>query len=267
MKSELALSVFKSQQQCRQVLKYSLPILNITAVQTVVFMRFESPDRMLALSTHPSWIDRLYKNKAWMQSTSIQKLLTHMSQVGFLCQVKLESHSPWSALLEAQQVKHCVLLAKKIDGYYCLWLYGMFNDLLSSKAALIEHIDSLKLFSNNFYRVSAATIRAIDAYPCWVNTKWLPKNNEDGCLEKLIDKTPLKSFSILYQQQLKTLTYNQALCLFHLSAGMTAKEIAKEVGLSPRTIEKHFDNLKLTFKVSQRKDLANIFKQSRECWL
>ncbi len=53
------------------------------------------------------------------------------------------------------------------------------------------------------------------------------------------------------------LTQRQADCLFYLTKGLTAKEIAQVIKLSPRTVEDHIERVKVKFHCLSRGDLIN----------
>ena len=75
--------------------------------------------------------------------------------------------------------------------------------------------------------------------------------------------TGLKSFTqnvneILTQQYPgMTIADREMECLFYTAGGRTAKEIAKQLALSPRTVEHYLENLKTKFNCSSKTDLRN----------
>lgn len=76
--------------------------------------------------------------------------------------------------------------------------------------------------------------------------------------------TGLKSFTDNINQLLAehfpniTITEREMECLFYTVGGRTAKETAKLLALSPRTIEHYLDNLKSKFNCSTKSELRNI---------
>lgn len=58
------------------------------------------------------------------------------------------------------------------------------------------------------------------------------------------------------------LTQRQQECLYCLVYGMTIKEIATELGLSPRTVEHHIESIKYKYSCTSRSQLiAKALKQ------
>lgn len=65
-----------------------------------------------------------------------------------------------------------------------------------------------------------------------------------------------KQFSYVIDEKFcNTLSKRQSECLFFLLRGKTSKEIAKYVGLSYRTVEKHIEGIKLKFSCETRNQL------------
>ena len=52
-------------------------------------------------------------------------------------------------------------------------------------------------------------------------------------------------------------------CLLHLSEGKSAKEIARDIGISHRTVESYIANLKIKFGCRKQTDLVRIFTEFR----
>lgn len=57
----------------------------------------------------------------------------------------------------------------------------------------------------------------------------------------------------------ETLSERESLCVFHLCKGYTMKEIAKILGLSPKTIETYIDRAKQKFKCKNKAELISAY--------
>lgn len=68
--------------------------------------------------------------------------------------------------------------------------------------------------------------------------------------------------NIFYPPEKASLLFNlsprQQECLFYLIRGQTAKQIAKQLGCSHRTVEAHIDHIKNKFKCTTKGDLINM---------
>ena len=79
-------------------------------------------------------------------------------------------------------------------------------------------------------------------------------------LTEFNDKVRLNKYLISKGQSGFWLTAREAQCLDYKSQGLTAKEIAKIWGISPRTVETFFTNLKLKSGLSNIKQLIQLCK-------
>jgi DNA-binding CsgD family transcriptional regulator len=62
----------------------------------------------------------------------------------------------------------------------------------------------------------------------------------------------------------KLLSERESLCLFHLCKGYTLKEIAKIIGLSPKTIETYIDRAKQKFKSKNKSELIAAYLKATQ---
>ena len=60
------------------------------------------------------------------------------------------------------------------------------------------------------------------------------------------------------------LTSRESDCISIIIQGRTMKEIGRMLNLSPRTVERHIDNIKQKFEVHSKGQLIDIFQRSRE---
>lgn len=71
----------------------------------------------------------------------------------------------------------------------------------------------------------------------------------------ILPKDMRASFTGIKKVTQKLLSNRQSQCLYHLVRGLTAKQIAKVLGLSNRTIEFYLENLKEKFNCPNKSDL------------
>ncbi len=62
---------------------------------------------------------------------------------------------------------------------------------------------------------------------------------------------------------INSLTVREKECLQYLYEGLSSKEIAKITGISPRTVERHFENIKLKFNCTKITQLLTKVTESR----
>jgi DNA-binding CsgD family transcriptional regulator len=63
------------------------------------------------------------------------------------------------------------------------------------------------------------------------------------------------------QNDFANITVREFECLQHLSHGLTAKMIARELNISPRTVERHIDNIREKLQLKCKLDIINKYKE------
>lgn len=82
---------------------------------------------------------------------------------------------------------------------------------------------------------------------------------EDKKKQNFINATKFKRVSINCSTKELVLSNKEASILHHLSRGKTAKEIARELSISSRTIEYHIDNMKSKTGLHSKSGLVDLF--------
>lgn len=95
------------------------------------------------------------------------------------------------------------------------------------------------------------------------NAVIVEQNNTELDIKKnlFLSKTPLKR---LYFADLQTyLTVQEANCLKLLSSGLSVKQIARQLGISPRSAETYIGNIKIKLNCSRQSELTAIARDFR----
>ncbi len=85
--------------------------------------------------------------------------------------------------------------------------------------------------------------------------------NDDN-IAKFHDSINLKKYPLIFEGRKKYITAKELQCLQHLSQGYSCKEIANNLGISPRTVEFHLNNSKDKLEAFSKAQLLNIFRDS-----
>lgn len=79
------------------------------------------------------------------------------------------------------------------------------------------------------------------------------------CIPSSLSLPTTSSFPHLHQEakinEKQNITNREKECLFYLTQGMTAKQVARKLNISPRTVEHLIDNMKRKFHCSTRAEL------------
>lgn len=93
-----------------------------------------------------------------------------------------------------------------------------------------------------------------------VNESLILKNQQE--IKNFILETPIDKFLLNIDDKDVSLSSQEFKCLALLSQGKTAKEIGRELKLSPRTVESYIENIKRKTKPRSRGHLVDVFKMN-----
>ncbi|MEE3003199.1 MAG: helix-turn-helix transcriptional regulator [Pseudomonadota bacterium] len=86
--------------------------------------------------------------------------------------------------------------------------------------------------------------------------------NDLECPDKNKLKRKLRRYYLGNDMNHLYLTHREAGCVFYILQGYTMKETARELDLSPRTVEFYFKRIKEKFGCRSRSDLIKIFMKN-----
>jgi len=82
-----------------------------------------------------------------------------------------------------------------------------------------------------------------------------------------LSSLPSNGYSLMINNSIVKLSPREVECIFHFSQGKTAKEIARILSISPRTVEDYIKNVKLKTGESNKSVLADMLKDNLFKWL
>ena len=93
------------------------------------------------------------------------------------------------------------------------------------------------------------------------NHELIESNLSRDCLDKFIEQTPLQQYPLRGKTGQIYLSKRESECLLQLSLGKTAKETARALDLSPRTVEFYLNNIKEKTDCRTRTELVRAFNE------
>ncbi len=86
-------------------------------------------------------------------------------------------------------------------------------------------------------------------------------------VNNFLSSLPSNGYSLMINNSIIKLSPREVECIFHFSQGKTAKEIARILSISPRTVEDYIKNVKLKTGQSSKSALADMLKDDLFKWL
>jgi DNA-binding CsgD family transcriptional regulator len=256
-----------AQDQSKTLLSLSSPLFNTVAMRALICIKIMPGNKFIALSTHSQWLEAIYKDYAHTLSKTVWGASAKVSKLNYYAQPWSHQEKSWKTMMIHLSLEHGINLWKREDD--CVYLFGFYGFARKDYSrCVIQSIDNLKIFSNHFVKRASSLISNMEKYSCHLpnqSKKIFPEAYDP--FQQFIDITPIQYFPIIKEGESYKITYKQAQCVQGMSEGKCAKMIAKEMGLSPRTIEKHIEKIKLSLSIRHTHEIISIYKKSRERWV
>jgi DNA-binding CsgD family transcriptional regulator len=208
-----------------------------------MYVRSYTDGSRIRLSTHPHHLKAWYENK-WYRDGNIDahpKLYADQ----FALHSTLPNQNPIQWVQEHFAIAHGIYLIRPNDGFTEFFNFASTPENHNIINFYLNNIDFLKKFSDFFKDKAQAIIKQSEQYK--IITPF-----HDIAIKpcQSVDLTQIE----LAAKKIK-ITSRQSECINLLLKGATAKEIAKRLKLSNRTIESYIDNLKTKFHAHNKTDL------------
>ncbi len=224
------------------------------------FSRIYNDGTRIYLSNSPEWMEvvneRFYMvsitNKPFSKYESVKLL---WSQLGGLEILK--------AAKEHSTMGHGFIEIQKKEKYCDIYMYATDVNNIGFETFYLNNLDLLQNYQDYFLETAGSIIDKVQSdrsiFPRSIVEENLyskpfhEKNSDD-----IIDPEKRKIFykKINY---INGISNSENECLIYLAHGMTAKEVAKILKISPRTVESHIQNMKIKLNCYNKSELINKF--------
>lgn len=145
----------------------------------------------------------------------------------------------------------------KHPGYYEMFCFGINKDDFSIASVYLNHLKNFELFCQKFKKDFSRLITSLTSRPIYLSEKIiqpvrnliLPESNDT------LPPIPEKTFA-LYQSF--GVSKREIECVEKLRRGFSAKQIAQELNISNRTVEKHLENARYKLSCTSKYDLVRL---------
>jgi len=158
-------------------------------------------------------------------------------------------------------ISHPFYMFERYDNYFDLYVYALEKGSVASVNTYFNNIPMLENFKFYFKEKARKLIenskknKIIIPKHMQANFGGLQKNN-DLCKKESISFLPKKYF-FESKDEVFWFTSRQMEVLTYLGRGFTAKQIAKKLTLSVRTIESYINDIKLKLDIKNKSDLIS----------
>lgn len=217
------------------------PISNQIDLIPFCFRRsFPNKDRYMICS-HLIWAEEYYSKKFFQYGLFERDPSTYESSYNMWDHLGCDPNGIYDYFKQLCSFAHGLTVVKQHGNHCDFFLFATPTGDSRMNNFYINHKDLFENYINQFYSTFSTTFQDLARH-----TINIPGN------------------TIHHKLPLKLLSPRQQDCIDLLSEGLTSKEIAKKLHLSPRTIEEHINILKNRYRAKNRLHLLNIIKTTHK---
>jgi len=232
------------------------PLQNNFDFNLSTYRRFYLNGKFLYLFNNNNWLDFIANQEIWVTPNFKQQInnINHCKSIyslwGEYCPHK---DKKYDAMYQFN-IWNGISVYKKREDFIEVYAFASTREMpqitnfYMQNQHIIEHFISYFLCKINllFKNVDPKVL-----LPFSIESLISPLSNND-LLKKFLKEAPVNKF---YLNQDNPLTQREITCLIKTIKGRTAKEIGKDFNISPRSIEKHLDNIKIKMKCNSRREM------------
>ncbi len=225
------------------------------------------------LTNNAPWIDHFYRNALYQSAATVD--IEHLLPKGYFLWSELERSDPiYSQGRESFNIDNGVSFVIKRKDATLLYIFASTRENYTINNYYLRNIDLFKRFILFFNDKGSDLIKKSSKNRIYLPEKQIITPNRLREIKISISKreefyreTPIERFYLINQSDKCYLTQKQAECAAYLVAGATAKQSAKAIGISYRTVEGYIDNIKekiflLTGIKPSKNELIKILRDS-----
>lgn len=262
LKNHFSLS---SSHEVAQICDSALSSIGITYFNYIKI--YDDGSRELLTNNSP-WIDHFYKNALYKSVGAID--IEYLLPKGYFLWSELKQDDPaYEQGRETFNIDNGVSFVVKKNKETLLYIFGSSRDNYSINNFYVRNIDLFKRFILYFNDKASSLL-----YKASKNRIFLPDKQViqprklkqiDFSVNKrmeFFDKTRIDRFFLLNQEKEVYLTRREAECMTYVIKGASAKQIAKILNISYRTVQSHIQNVREKLDCSRKDELENILVDS-----
>jgi DNA-binding CsgD family transcriptional regulator len=252
----------------KQSISFSPDVKNICTplfaqydINAFSYARLYPNKKLIYLSTDSNWLEFYYNNEFHTAKTLLKSPVLLQNEFTL-----------WDAISDNPVVVNTKKYFNLIQGMTYIVKGCKHTDIFNFSSTnlnfnlynwFINNIDIIRYFVLYFSEKSNSIIHILEKInqpaPVLNSVLTTEKNNQTLKREEFLNKITPSQFSILYHGKLSVLSFREYQCMCLLASGFTAKEAAKLINLSPRTIEFYLTNIKKKVGYRTTFDLIKIF--------
>lgn len=221
------------------------------------FVRSFKDGSHIRLSNNPIWTKHYYEREFY--NVIIEQV---PDDDGNILWMNIDRYPLFYEASEYFDVDNGTVIVLTIDDVVERYFFGSTKTNKQVNYIYLHQLDLLKRFILYFKEVAQPLIDEADKTRIIVHQKIFNKQNEEfynnGIIQDFLDDVKISKVSIRIKGKDFQISSNEAKILALLKCGYTAKDIAREIGLTQKTIEIYRDKLKDKLNQFSRGHLVSL---------
>lgn len=236
------------------------PLKESFNISSLVYQRNFNDGSEIRLSNQPDWIKYFYE-QGYILISGFEKHPTHY-QSSFVVWSHLSHHQPILQAARGFNIDHGVTIIEKTEDGCEFFFLGTTPDKPYVANLLINNLELLQRFILYFKQQAAPLLKTADSNRIIIPHKYQHVNSDERGIPFKTDTTAsntkqlfkLKKFSL---DNSLSLSMREINCAQLLIQGKSARLIAQQLFISPRTVETHVQNIKDKLHCYTKAELIN----------
>ena len=248
------------------------PLLKLN-IKIFAYFRFFNNGKYLYLCNNLDWVRFCLENIHDNEGTSLGKEIGYAPEDNYHCFLWPMQKTDYlmTALYDFNIWNGLSIFKQKDDSSIELWGFATERHVDNMQNFYVENIDLLKDFTASF-NINAADIIVPTNENLALYKNFKPQDHsfdeyEMKKIKKFIQATSINKYPIITNNEEIFLSNKELQCVNLLALGKTAKQIALDLKVSPRTIEKNLENVKNKINCGDKEVIIKIYKNSVLQWL
>ncbi|HEV2613222.1 MAG TPA: helix-turn-helix transcriptional regulator [Gammaproteobacteria bacterium] len=231
-------------------------LMGNTEISFFDYGKFYDDGRCLFLPTQANVVKCLFKNE-W-QPTIPEHIKTQENI--YYIRPKKDFNSDLLHQIESRYNLVTILdIIKRGVGYYELFCFGLSNtDIDRNINFCLNQKDPIERFTKDFKKTASSIIEPLEDHLIWVPDHM--RSNVRGFTQHhKREEKPFRFNSTLLDI---SFTERQTECLYYLSRGYSAKDIARVLNISHRTIESFINQIKIKLHCTRKQEIIKFINEN-----
>jgi DNA-binding CsgD family transcriptional regulator len=252
----------------QEVNNISQDVLSTIGITYFNYIKIYDDGSRELLTNNAPWIDHFYHN-ALYKSVGVIDIEYLLPKGYFLWSELKNDDAAYTQGRDFFNIDNGLSFVSKRDGATILYIFASSRDNNSINNFYVRNIDLFQRFILYFHDKGSSLLNQAAKSKIYLPEKQIVKDREfkkiilsENMRRTFFEKTNIERFFIPNCDNDLYLTKREAECASYMLDGATAKQIGKVLGISYRTVESHFNQMKEKLQCSSKEQLVDFLVDS-----